>query len=292
MNYWTEEEDTILKLNYPDKGASGCASLLNRSILAIRGRAYTLGIKSNNTLNTKHTHEWYEAELFRKEIDHYPLEKYEGYDIPIKHECLNGHITLRPPSSVLRGMGCTVCLGLNKRSSEEYINLLTEKNIIYEPLEKYIDTDTKILHKCPICNNQWSIRPSSILKGTGCPKCKRPGGYSLTFFENNPDIANSPGICYLVVLVDKESHKKIGYKIGITKGSTNKDVLKRAKGISPYEVRVLKFEKGTLIDMFILEQKLHSKWRNYKLVPDKAFGGMQECFELNDIILKTFPKID
>ena len=48
---------------------------------------------------------------------------------------------------------------------------------------------------------------------------------------------------------------------------------------------------GTLLEVFSLEQQLHTKWRHYKILPDKKFGGWQECFELNDLIVKTFPNV-
>ena len=223
---WTKDEDLFIKEHYPDEGAKHCAIALDRTETAVRTRAFNLGIKNINGFATKHTHEWYEAELFRKEIDHFPLEKYAGYDTPIKHECLNGHITYRAPNNVLRGSDCIECLGLNKRSPDSYLDDLLAKNIMYTPLEPYIDTDTSILHRCPNCTTEWKARPSHILRGHGCPKCKRPGGYSFTFFENYPEKGSIPGICYLVVLIDKESKEKIAYKIGVTKGTSNKDVLK------------------------------------------------------------------
>lgn len=39
------------------------------------------------------------------------------------------------------------------------------------PIEEYIDSKTNILHKCLICNHEWSVRPHNVLSGFGCPKC-------------------------------------------------------------------------------------------------------------------------
>ena len=286
---WTKEEDLFLREEYPSNGANYCASILDRSEAAITGRAFNLGIQYLKGPGVKHTHEWYESELFRKEIDHFPIEKYKGYDTSIEHECLNGHVTRRSPNNVLRGSECSVCIGNTKKSPDQYQKELIAKGIIYLPLEAYTDTDTNILHQCPVCHNKWKARPSHILQGHGCPKCKRPGGYSFTMFNNNPEKAAMPGVCYLVVLIDKESQEKIAYKIGITKGTSNKDVLKRMQGIKEYEARVLKIHKGTLLEVFTLEQQLHAKWGKYKTLPNKKFGGWHECFELNDMIVKTFP---
>lgn len=289
---WTKEEDDLLKDKYPINGASVCAELLNRSDQAVRGRACALGIKLLKGPGVAHDHAWYDSELFRKQIDHFPLEEYKGYDTAIDHECLRGHVTKRSPNNVLRGRDCTECLGIAKKTNSMYIKELSSKGIQYVPLESYIDTDTNILHECLACNNKWSVRPAHILKGHGCPKCKRTGGYSFKMFESNPEKAKEPGICYLVVLLDKTTNKKVAYKIGITKGKSDKDVLKRMSGIREYETRILKTHKGTLLEVFTLEQKLHSKWINYKVLPDKKFGGWQECFELHDMIVKTFPRLD
>lgn len=292
MSRWTDEEIEIIKNNYSSQGVPGCRDKLKgRTDQAIRGKAFSLGITLTGGPGTRHTHEWYETELFRKEVDHYPIERYKGYDIPIKHECLNGHITLRSPNNVLRNSECTICIGTNKRTTSIYEQDLIGAGVQYMPLEPYIDTDTAILHLCNECNNKWKAKPNHILAGHGCPKCRRPGGYSFSLFESKPEIAKSPGICYLVVLIDKDSNKRIAYKIGITKGSSNKDVLKRIKHFKEYEARILKTHLGTLLEVFSLEQQLHSKWRQYKLLPDKKFGGWQECFELNDLIVKTFPNV-
>lgn len=62
----------------------------------------------------------------------------------------------------------------NKRkTTEQYKQELKDKNILLDVLEEYINTDTNIMHKCMICNNIWSPRPSNILSGGGCPICKR-----------------------------------------------------------------------------------------------------------------------
>lgn len=292
MSRWSDDEINIIKQYYTEYGVSGCRDKLpGRSDQAIRGKAYSIGVGLSKGPGVKHNNDWYESELFRKEIDHFPLEEYDGYDTPIKHECLNGHITLRSPNNVLRNTECQECIGTKKKTSDSYQSQLIDIGIIYTPLEEYINTDTPILHSCPKCNRSWKAKPHHILSGHGCPKCMRPGGYNFSYFEKNPDVASNPGACYLVVLIDKDTNKKVAYKIGITKGSSNKDVLKRVRHFKEYEARILKVHFDTLLNVFTLEQQLHAKWAQYKLLPDKKFGGWQECFELNDMIVKTFPNV-
>jgi len=45
MKRWTNEEEDILRVEYPSIGAIGVSKLINRDIQAIRCRASILGIK-------------------------------------------------------------------------------------------------------------------------------------------------------------------------------------------------------------------------------------------------------
>lgn len=179
-----------------------------------------------------------------------------------------------------------------------YLSKLVEKEILYIPIEHYINSSTNINHKCNICEYIWKVSPTNILKGRGCPNCaiekskKHPGGYNITRFSNDEELANSKGICYLIVLIDKSTNTRTCLKIGITKGTSNKDVIKRIASIKEYEARILKTHSGTLKEVFLLEQALHNKWNHLKYSPEKKFAGHTECFKLDDIIIKTFPFIN
>jgi hypothetical protein len=237
---------------------------------------------------TKRTHGEYEQELFSREIDYWPMEEYIGGHTPILHECLKGHTWSIKPSHILSGIGCPYCYGNNKKSTEEYIGLLVKENFNYTPLEEYIGTHTPILHRCEY-SHEWKARPHDILKGQGCPKCNNVGKYNNTFFTRYPDKANEPGILYCVVLVNKSTRQRECIKIGITKGTSNRNVLKRALGFKGYDVRVQKTVMGTLQQVFNLEQELHRRWANNKFVPESKFGGWTELFELNNDIIKSIP---
>lgn len=56
-------------------------------------------------------------------------------------------------------------------TNEEYIELLKIKNPTIVSLEKYINTKTKIFHKCLVCKHEWSVKPNNIVTGEGCPMC-------------------------------------------------------------------------------------------------------------------------
>ena len=100
------------------------------------------------------------------------LEPYVQNKIPIKHKCIiDGCIFTTKPSTILSGHGCPVCAGNKHKTTDDYKK---ELNIIYPniiPMEEYINTGTKIKHKCLIHNYEWHISPNCLLTGGNCPIC-------------------------------------------------------------------------------------------------------------------------
>lgn len=117
------------------------------------------------------------------------------------------------------------------------------------------------------------------------------GLYNSKYFENNPEESNQPGLLYVVVLVDKKTGEREAVKIGITKGTSFRNIIKRSLGFGPYEARIQKEVKGTLEDIFYLEQYLHELHLDKKYVPKQKFGGRTECFGIQYLkqILETIP---
>lgn len=236
------------------------------------------------------THEQYENELFQKEIDYYPLEEYQGARTAILHECLKGHEWKVTPDNVLRGTaGCPICAGKGSSDSKRYLATLIEKNIDIVPIEEYITARTSINHQCRF-DHVWKAKPNNILTGHGCPDCARKGVYNEKYFKKFPDIAKSPGILYCVVLVNKKTSERECIKIGITKGTSFSNVTRRAYAFTGYEHRVQKLVKGTLEEVYNLEQKLHNQWGHRKYKAASWFSGHTELFELDDEIIRSVPK--
>ena len=61
---------------------------------------------------------------------------------------------------------------MKKKTHEEYVFELSIKNPDLEVVGVYVDTKTKILHRCKIHNIIWEMFPTNALKGQGCQKCK------------------------------------------------------------------------------------------------------------------------
>jgi uncharacterized C2H2 Zn-finger protein len=99
------------------------------------------------------------------------IGEYNGTGIKVLHKCCEcNYEWLVAPNQVLHNHGCPVCSNKTK-TNEEYLKELKTKNIQYIPLEKYKGALYHITHKCAVCNFEWSVVPSFILSGGGCPKC-------------------------------------------------------------------------------------------------------------------------
>ena len=72
-----------------------------------------------------------------------------------------------------------------KKTHEKYVEEVKIKNPNVTVVGTYIDSKTKIIHKCNICNREWNAKPDN-LHYTGCPICKSSHGERLikTFLIN------------------------------------------------------------------------------------------------------------
>lgn len=254
------------------------------SILTGHGCPYCVGLN-------KKTHFEYERQLLEREINYTPLETYSNSSTNILHICINEHIWKASPNAILKGKGCPYCANdIKTKTHQQYL-----KEIIIDaiPLEKYTGANVPISHKCGK-NHEWKAKPAHILKEHGCPECanlNRPGGYNSTRFSRDRELANAPGILYVIVLVSKKTQERLCVKIGITKGTSNKDVLNRSKGFTGYEPRIQKLFHGTLEEAFNLEQQLHAKFKPFQYTSEWKFGGYSELFQIHKLqdILQSIP---
>lgn len=82
------------------------------------------------------------------------------------------------PGVLVRGGGCPKCgyksaQEKQRKTNEQFISELKDKNTNVIPLDKYINATTKIRFQCKICSHIWEAIPYSLLSGHGCPKCSR-----------------------------------------------------------------------------------------------------------------------
>jgi hypothetical protein len=129
------------------------------------------------------THDDYDEELrLKRGVELLVLGNYINHAVKIDHECQCGCIWSVSPASVLRGSGCPECsLSLKRKTQEQYVEDVRLKHgDKITVLGKYINSGVKIDHECQ-CGCVWSVIPTSVLRGSGCPECgaKRRRGKAI-----------------------------------------------------------------------------------------------------------------
>jgi hypothetical protein len=131
--------------------------------------------------NTK-TQDEYIEEVKLKNPNIEVIGEYVDARTKILHKCLTHNVIWNAsPTNILKGCGCHECLkekigSKNGVSHNEYLAKLLNINPNVVALEEYINTETKIKHKCQICGHEWKVKPGNILAGKGCPKCNESHG--------------------------------------------------------------------------------------------------------------------
>lgn len=126
------------------------------------------------------THEEYVEELKIKNPTVYVIGRYINAKTPILHRCKTHNVAwIVTPDSILQGCGCGKCkidkdaanAQSKRKTHQQYLAEISDNNIQIEPIEKYVNGNTNIHHRCKICKHEWDVRPNNILSGHGCPVC-------------------------------------------------------------------------------------------------------------------------
>lgn len=92
-----------------------------------------------------------------------------------------------------------------RKTHEEYINEVKDKNPNIEVLGVYVDAKTAILHKCKIDGYEWYAKPNNILSGKGCPMCA--GNIKFTHEQYVEMVSNiNPYIKVLGQYINAQTH--------------------------------------------------------------------------------------
>lgn len=134
------------------------------------------------------TQKQYISELAMVNPDILVVGEYINSYTKIKHLCLKcGHEWLAEPNSLLCGNHCPQC-STRRKSHEQYVSELAIKNPNIEAIEKYINANTKIKHRCLVCGYEWMVKPNHVLHGLGCPTCRETSGEQMVrqwLLDNN-----------------------------------------------------------------------------------------------------------
>lgn len=130
----------------------------------------------------KRTHEEYVKDVknINRCID--VIELFIDRKTKIKHKCLICDTVFETtPDNILKGSGCPKC-GTEKaiksqtRTQNEYEKAVRDINPNIEVTDLYVDSHTKIKHRCKLDGCEWYALPSNILQGRGCPQCNQSHG--------------------------------------------------------------------------------------------------------------------
>ena len=111
-----------------------------------------------------------------------------------------------------------------------------------------------------------------------------------TYFNNYPEERERDGILYGIILVNTKTWERETIKVGIAKGRTFKDAVRRGRGFTNYDIRIQRLWQGNLYDCWRWEHKLHEMFKNDRHKTQHKFGGHTECFSMDSAILEAFPK--
>lgn len=119
-------------------------------------------------------HAKYVSEVNNINSDIEVVGQYVNSQTPILHRCkIDGYEWMAIPNNILRGKGCPKCAGNIKITHDEYVARVYEINNNIEVAGQYINYNKPVLHRCKIDGNEWTAIPNNILKGKGCPECKK-----------------------------------------------------------------------------------------------------------------------
>ena len=130
-------------------------------------------------------------------------------------------------------------------------------------MDSFVNRRSKIKIICDT-HGEFEKSAQKHLAGQGCFNCRIDklienrillGGYSWTYFQNNPDKKDFPATLYYI---------KVGelFKIGITTNLTNR--LKSIRSESKEDVLLIDTFESSLFIVYTLEQYLFSQFRDHR----------------------------
>jgi hypothetical protein len=195
-------------------------------------------------------------------------------------------------SDHLQGCGCKKCgiiesINKNIKPEKLYIeqlnNIWKGKYTIKE--NTYIKDSVKILHFCNEEKYWFLSKPTHMLCGHGCPKCKNkslskrmqenPLGWSYSSWEKAGNKSKNFD-SFKVYIIKCWNDEEEFYKVGKT--FTNIKKRFEYKGALPYNWEIIKLIEGDAKIISELENKLKNMNKNNKYIPKIKFNEMYECF--------------
>ena len=134
-----------------------------------------------SSLRQRKSHEQFVKELKNIHPDITVIGEYVNSNTKIEFMCSKGHTWKSAPSNLLSGCSCPFCKGekisaLKFKTHEQFLGEVLELGVDVTVLGTYHSAREHILCRCNKCNHEWMITPNNLLRGFGCPKCKKSKG--------------------------------------------------------------------------------------------------------------------
>lgn len=138
------------------------------------------------------THEEFVKELKNINPNISPCGSYVNLKEKMSFTCnICGHSWKSKPYNILKSGKCPNCNNtqrLKKYTKKEFVEFMKDVNPSITILGKYVNNKTGIECECKVCGHIWHPTPTSLRRGTGCPRCAKNGNsymqkfiyYSLT----------------------------------------------------------------------------------------------------------------
>lgn len=222
------------------------------------------------------------------------LEKITNVDTKVLCRCkICLHEWYARPYSLKRRHGCPACkiakiANAHRLTHTEQVEAINRDNPNVEILGKIIDSRTKVLCSCKICNNVWFARPDALKSGEGCPRCAIAGFLS-----------HDVGKLYIMVDdLELPTMMKIG--VSVKEEVRRRVVLNSARraGVFIPALHVAKTWEGQTELMQRIESMMHENYAEWNIKFPTKFDGSTEFFyytpetaEVFDIIEETYNEI-
>lgn len=132
------------------------------------------------------THEQFVKELFRINPGIKVIGQYTKSTERVKVECIKcGKIWTPLAYSLSSGKSCPHCSAIkgaknntgitSTKTKDQFCEELKQVDPSIEVIGEYTNNKDIIECHCRRCNNNWKVRPYSLLQGHGCPRCAKSG---------------------------------------------------------------------------------------------------------------------
>lgn len=207
----------------------------------------------------------------------------------------HGEFTITPKGYLHKGQSCKLCgihdAGLKRRNTTE--QFIQKAKSVHGDTYDYSKVDyqsntCKVEIVCPKHGLFLQRATCHVDSKQGCPQCwqeRRPpgrGGYSETYFKNNPQVHNDPAILYVVHIQDNSDNF---IKVGITTRSIKQRF--SVSGMKQFEVSTWIELPTTLYQAHLLETEILATLNQYQYWPNNSFKRCTECLKNNDYVVNV-----